>query len=544
MLVAMGSLVLTGAYAAPYDPEMLFRDPIIEGDALPELASYVKPSESADWELSYSAVGTAVYKTLEGKLVEFPINIPRRMEPIRLTVLAIGTMLDVRGHITVHGKWQAPRTPSDHAILKVYSQTSTRGMTRKVEGGSDLHQRWLSSGTELIAAGSRNTQVDSDLKTEFSLPVRFHYRSTLDQKDQDDFLIIEHHLHAAPSDEVLKIELEPNRFFTRVVDERGRSAVAPLLPRMSEVVELVVSKASPRDQNYQGKVVFTARNQSNEPAGLFSMDFPEGYEVKKTGRIPGEYALEYSFHSSTLESEMKNSRGEAVRTIRLKAHFGSGEASGQISLRFKKRSTLMVDEKVQTVFQKTNEVKNWERISAELIANGGMDQGFALNQTDHLVMAGKDIDSNRSSFPSRDGSIAWQAGPHKTIDTQPLGISKINFVSPFDRPVVISFYSSLICTEQKATRLVYGPTGFIGEEKVYFRRFNEPDPSRPGLKDLMVQPAYQMRAEFKGEVIEKDIVGPLPYWNTKSEIFRTMTRLPEELNPRSAEELAKASTAL
>ena len=544
MLVAIGSLVLTGVFAAPYDPEMLFRDPQVEGESLPEFDPFVKPPDSADWELSYSAVGTAVYKTLEGKLIEFPINISRRKEPIRLTVSAIGTMLDIRGHVTVHGTWAASRAPSDHAILKLSSYTSTQGMTRKVEGGSDLHHRWLSFGSELVTAGSRNTQVDSNLKAEFSLPVRFHYRSTLDQKDQDDFLTIEHHLYAAPTDEVLKIELEPNRFFTRVVDESGRGAVAPLLPRISEVVELVVSKASPRDQNYQGRIVFTARNQSNEPAGLFSMDLPEGYEVKKTGRIPGEYALEYSFHSSTLESEMKNSQGEAVRTIRLKAHFWSSEASGQISLRLKARSTLIVDEKLQTVFQRTNEVRNWDRISVDLIANGGADQSFWINQTDHLVMRGKDIDSIRSSFPSRDGNIAWQAGPQKTIDTQPLGISKINFVSPFDRPVVISFYSSLICTEQKATRLIYGPTGFVGEENVYFRKFNEPDPSRPGLKDLMVQPAYRMRAKFKGEVIEKDIVGPLPYWNKKSEIFRTMTQLPEEIYERSAEEMAKSSSAL
>lgn len=544
MLVAMGSLVLTGAFAAPFDPEMLFRDQKVVGDANPEFESYVKPSESADWELSYSAEGMAVYKTLEGKLLEFPINIPRSKEPIRLAVSALGTMLDIRGHITVHGTWRASRNPSDHAILKVSSYTSTRGMTRNVEGGSDLHHKWLGSGTEIIAAGSRNTQVDSEFKSKFSLPIRFHYRSTQHEKNQDDLLTIEHHLHAAPSDEVLKIELEPNRFFSRVVDGKGRSAVAPLMPRISEVTELVVSKASPSDQYFKGKVVFTARSQTNEPARLFTIDIPEGFELKETGRIPGEYALEYSIHSLSLEAEMKSSQGEAVRAVRLNARFWNSEAFGQISLRFKSRSTLIVDPTPQTIFQRTSDVKNWERISVGLIANGGNEQGFWINQTDHLLMKGRDIDSIRSSFPTRDGIIIWETGPQKAIDTEPLGITKLDFVSPFDRPVVISFYSSLLCTEQKAARLIYGPTGFVGEEKVYFRRFNDPDLSRPGLKDLMVQPAYHMRAKFKDDVIEKDIVGPLPYWKPKSEIFRAMTRLPDEVYAKSAKEAAKASSRL
>jgi hypothetical protein len=525
MLVAMGSLVLTGAFAAPYDPEMLFRDPKVEGEALPELDPFVKPSESADWELSYSAVGTAVYKTLEGKLAEFPISIPRRKEPIRLTVSAFGTMLDVRGHITVHGNWRASRYQSDHAILKVYSQTSTRGMTRTVEGGSDLHHRWLSSGTELITAGSRNTQVDSEFKTEFSLPVRFHYRSTLDQKDQDDLLIIEHHLYAKPGDDLLKIQLEPNRFTTRVLDSEGRSSVGQLESRISTAPEVILSKRKPSDQSYEGTISFNVKNRANEPVFGVSSYSNEDIKVKKSNRGPGEFILSYSLHSSILESEMKANGGEAVRFIALSGYAGNSPSESLISIRFKKPITTIVSSEEKAVFARGADMEHWDRVSAIYGFPPGGDWG--LKKEDNLQMAVLSVaeGSILDTFPARNGEVIWQGGEMKSASSQAVQWPELKFSNPFDRYVSLCFYSTAFCNEKEGVKLRYGPNGFEGSAKVYYRRVNSPDPSKLGLDDVIVMPVYSIERQDKSLRPEKKIVGPLPYWTPKSDTILSMRRV-------------------
>lgn len=527
MLVAMGALVLTGAFAAPYDPEMLFRDPKGEGEALPELHSFVKPSDSAEWELSYSAEGTAVYKTLEGKLIAFPINISRRKEPIRLTVSAFGTMLDVRRHITVHGTWRASRYQSDHAILKVYSQTTTSGMTRKVEGGSDLHQRWLSVGTDLVKAGSRNTQVSSEFKTEFSLPVKFHYRSTLDQKNLDDLLTIEHHLFAEPGEDLLKIQLEPNRFTTRVLDSEGRSSVGQLESRISTAPEVIVSKRKPTDQFYEGSITFTVQNRANVPVFGVSTYYNKDIKVKKSNRNPGEFILSYSLPSSILEPEMEANGGETVRFIELKGYAGNSPSESLISVRFKKPITTIVSSEEKAVFARGADMEHWDRVSAVYGFPPGGDWG--LKKEDNLQMAVLSVaeGSILDTFPARDGEVIWQGGEMKSASSQAVQWPDLKFSNPFDRYVSLSFYSTAFCNEKEGVKLRYGPNGFEGSARVYYRRVSSPDPSKLGLDDVIVMPVYSIGSQDKSLRPEKKIVGPLPYWTPKSDTILSMRRVSE-----------------